>query len=317
MKFCAMLFRRCPVVASTRATPRRGNHTEATLWTKARRRVRDTLTAERVQELNALLKPFLPSELQQSPTSTTLPPSYHFAFFPTSGVRGSWRDGPTALEDGYEAHFAPTRPFKRRVWTQGTVRFGEELLIGEEAQLVEDLSRCVERAKLIDVWIERMISSVKDPLRRMSERRCLRYLVEAPSQKEDTVQKEEDKLRTIEEVIRNALFTFTFTPTRELLTEYSRLTDNAHRIHLDREYAQKEGYPDILVQGSLSVTFILTILTRLHPTIKLNSARYTFYRPLYVASSIQFTLSSPRPHTFRCTLWTPANLRAVDCLVRL
>ncbi len=37
-------------------------------------------------------------------------------------------------------------------------------------------------------------------------------------------------------------------PTAVQLFRYSAVTWNAHRIHLEPDYARKEGHPDILVQ---------------------------------------------------------------------
>jgi 3-methylfumaryl-CoA hydratase len=44
-------------------------------------------------------------------------------------------------------------------------------------------------------------------------------------------------------VVRNA--------TRAQLFLFSAATNNPHRIHYDREYAAKEGHPDVLVHGPL------------------------------------------------------------------
>src|SRR6185437_5434507 len=37
---------------------------------------------------------------------------------------------------------------------------------------------------------------------------------------------------------------------------YSAATNNAHRIHYDREYAGVEGHPDVLVHGPLQGTWL-------------------------------------------------------------
>ncbi len=45
-------------------------------------------------------------------------------------------------------------------------------------------------------------------------------------------------------------------PTTIQLFRYSAVTWNAHRIHFEREYAQHEGHPDILVQAHLHGAFL-------------------------------------------------------------
>lgn len=48
------------------------------------------------------------------------------------------------------------------------------------------------------------------------------------------------------------------TPDEALLFRYSAITDNPHRIHYDLPYAQEaEGYPRLLVNGSLPLAFLL------------------------------------------------------------
>jgi hydroxyacyl-ACP dehydratase HTD2-like protein with hotdog domain len=284
------------------------------LWNESPRAIRDILTSRRVEVIDLALKPYLPTQLQQEPAPTIfLPPSYHFGFFPTSGSSSGPSGGvPVALEDGYESHFAPRRLFKRRVWTQGRLNFGDELRIGEAAQLNECLLRVVERDQFTDVWIERRITSLENHERSITEMRCLRYLFEIPSSSPN------DTVHDIDETIKNAMFTYIFTPSRSLLTQYSHLTDNAHRIHLDPEYARSEGYPTVLVHGSLSITFVLKILSHLHtsePKFKINSARYIMYRPLYVNNPVRLTISTYKPDVFRATLWTPLNQKAVECFV--
>lgn len=50
-------------------------------------------------------------------------------------------------------------------------------------------------------------------------------------------------------------------PTRVQLFLFSAVTRNAHRIHYDKEYAIKEGHPDILVHGPLQGAFLVQFIT--------------------------------------------------------
>jgi 3-methylfumaryl-CoA hydratase len=54
--------------------------------------------------------------------------------------------------------------------------------------------------------------------------------------------------------------TRSITPDERLLFRYSAITDNPHRIHYDLPYAQQaEGYPALLVNGSIPAMFLLEL----------------------------------------------------------
>lgn len=54
------------------------------------------------------------------------------------------------------------------------------------------------------------------------------------------------------------------TPDERLLFRYSAITDNPHRIHYDREYTRTvEGYPDLVVNGTIPLMFLLELLGQL------------------------------------------------------
>ena len=55
------------------------------------------------------------------------------------------------------------------------------------------------------------------------------------------------------------------TPRQPLLAEFSCLTHNAHRIHLDRGYAASEGFRNLVVHGPLSLYLMLTFLESVIP----------------------------------------------------
>lgn len=49
----------------------------------------------------------------------------------------------------------------------------------------------------------------------------------------------------------------TFVPDETTLFRYSAITDNPHRIHYDLAYAQSEGYPALVVNGTVPIMFLL------------------------------------------------------------
>ncbi len=46
-------------------------------------------------------------------------------------------------------------------------------------------------------------------------------------------------------------------PTNAQLFRFSAVTWNAHRIHYDKQYAETEGYPDVLVQSHMHGCFLV------------------------------------------------------------
>jgi 3-methylfumaryl-CoA hydratase len=48
-----------------------------------------------------------------------------------------------------------------------------------------------------------------------------------------------------------------FTPDEKMLFRYSAITDNPHRIHYDLAYARSEGYPALVVNGSVPIMLLL------------------------------------------------------------
>ncbi len=67
--------------------------------------------------------------------------------------------------------------------------------------------------------------------------------------------------RRIEDVnVGDALPELVKVPTAVQLFRYSAVTWNAHRIHLEPDYARKEGHPDILVQAHLHGAFLAQLV---------------------------------------------------------
>lgn len=281
------------------------------------RTIQDFLTPSRVDLLNLTLSPYLPGiispEAHSEPES--LPPGYHFIFFPTSTSELDM------LEDGYEKHFAPLRPFKRRVWTQGSLHFDgykerNGLLIGEWAECMETVHKVVEKENATDVWIQRLMKS-NESSSTVTEYRCLRYLHDFPPESRFTT-------FSASEIVSpgsNEILTHSFTPSRILLTRFSYLTYNFHRIHIDKEYARTiERYPDVLIHGSLSIILILTILRQFFESenkkFKIASAKYIMLRPLYVDNPVTLTFTNSRSDSIRAILWDNYNQKAVECVIK-
>lgn len=81
-------------------------------------------------------------------------------------------------------------------------------------------------------------------------------------------------------------------PDQTLLFQYSALGFNSHKIHLDRDYAQKvEGLPDLVVNGGLA-TLLLTEFLRTDVGIKPTDINVKHTAPLFCGRSM--TLAADR-----------------------
>ena len=289
----------------------RDKHSSAELHDDSSRTITDFLTPNRVDLLNLTLEPYVPQHTIGT-RADTLPPGFHFIFFPTSTSELE------TLQDGYEKHFAPKEPFKRRLWTQGTLDFrGEGLKLSEWAECVENLLRVEGGENKTDVWIERkMFNSSTSPEAEnwsVKEIRCLRYLTDLSREPEESATSSSISAAHHNEPILE----HRFTPTQILLTRFSYLTHNFHRIHIDQDYAGKvEGCPNTLVHGSLSITIILKVLQQFHnDSLAIRHARYVMYRPLYVDSPVRLLMYRTKPDRMRVRLLNSSNEKAVECSI--
>jgi 3-methylfumaryl-CoA hydratase len=88
-------------------------------------------------------------------------------------------------------------------------------------------------------------------------------------------------------------FVKTVTPDDTMLFQFSSLSFNSHKIHLDRDYARNvEGYPDLVVNGGLT-TLLMTEIARaafgedIRRLSVRNSAPLFCNRPIHFAQSDQ------------------------------
>jgi 3-methylfumaryl-CoA hydratase len=86
------------------------------------------------------------------------------------------------------------------------------------------------------------------------------------------------------------LLSKTVTPDDTLLFQFSALSFNSHKIHLDRAYVRDvEGFPDLVVNGGLT-TLLMTEMVRVDLGLTINALTVTNKRPLYANRPI--TLSA-------------------------
>jgi 3-methylfumaryl-CoA hydratase len=80
----------------------------------------------------------------------------------------------------------------------------------------------------------------------------------------------------------------TFTPDQTLLFQFSALSFNSHKIHLDRKFAQEvEGYPDLVVNGGLT-TLLMTEIARCELGLRIKALSVRNTAPLFCDRVITF-----------------------------
>ncbi len=82
----------------------------------------------------------------------------------------------------------------------------------------------------------------------------------------------------------------TFVPDELTLFRYSAITDNPHRIHYDLAYAQSEGYPALVVNGTVPTMFLLEMF-RAHVGVEPSGWRSRNLAPILCGASLTLTLT--------------------------
>lgn len=80
-------------------------------------------------------------------------------------------------------------------------------------------------------------------------------------------------------------------PDEPLLFRYSGITDNPHRIHYDLRYAQSEGYPALVVNGTIPTMFLLEMF-RTHVGRDPAHWQSRNLAPIYCGNRLTLTLSA-------------------------
>ncbi|KAM7204965.1 hypothetical protein V8F33_001206 [Rhypophila sp. PSN 637] len=202
----------------------------------------------------------------------TLPQGHHLLYFPPTGE---------LMSDGAEKDLCPGPPFVRRLWLGGSLKFSHEILF-DPARIwfcLEDVGSPTMSAnslpgkESVSVQIKRHYfanqnDSVnpRDSVKRvvsLEETRELLFLrqpANAPPEDQVATKSTTSPVQRLKLVPDSS---FEFTPDHTLLFQFSALTNNAHAIHLDADYARNvEGYKGLLVHGPLTLILMLSALQR-------------------------------------------------------
>lgn len=94
----------------------------------------------------------------------------------------------------------------------------------------------------------------------------------------------------------------TVSPDPVLMFRHSAVTFNSHRIHYDRDYVRENGYPGLLVQGTLIARLMLDMVAVESPGFAVGAFSFRSMRPIY--DNGDFTLGAvPSADGEQISLW--------------
>jgi 3-methylfumaryl-CoA hydratase len=181
---------------------------------------------------------------------TPLPFGWHFPLLGAETLRSHLRpDGFPGL--GIEM---PDLPGKRLVAAGRSVEHVSALHIGQEIERVSAIAsvtpKTTSQGAITIVTVEHALRDARDAALILSETQTF-ILLDTPY------------VATIPAAPKpDHAVTKTITPDDTMLFQFSALSFNSHKIHLDRDYARSvEGYPDLVVNGGLT-TLLMTEFAR-------------------------------------------------------
>ena len=199
------------------------------------------------------------------------PRGWHFALLPSSAKRSKIR------ADGFSGLGVPI-PYlglPRLMLIERNVEYLSDLTIGDAVQrhsYIKSIERKgdVDRPRaLVKVCHELRVSGQAEPA--ILETQTFMLMPEGRSYQEPKGPFKEASGDRLSQ----------FTPDATLLFHFSALGFNAHKIHLDREYARNvEGFPDLVVNGGL-IALLITEYARLDLGLSISSLNIKYQAPIF------------------------------------
>ncbi|WP_052665746.1 FAS1-like dehydratase domain-containing protein [Nitriliruptor alkaliphilus] len=248
-------------------------------WRPADQYAEDVVTAQPPALFSAILDQ--PPVVQAD--GDPLPPLWHWFLF-APAYRQS-----TLGEDGHPeaASFTPPLPDRRRMFGGGRLEVHEPLRCGEHvtrrSSLVHVNTHIGRTGPLLLLTVRHELA-VAGQLR-ISEEQDLVYRRAA-----DVARTRRDDVsiaRSAEQAPPSADRSLTVRPDPRLLFRFSALTNNAHRIHYDRPYAEQvEGHPGLVVHGPL-LALLLLELPRRHDPRPISWFTWRAPQPVYDRETVE------------------------------
>lgn len=100
-----------------------------------------------------------------------------------------------------------------------------------------------------------------------------------------------------------------------VLFRFSALTYNAHRIHYDAEYAEREGYPGLVVHGPLQALLMGECLRRSGAPMTGRQFAYRLLAPTFGAQRLRVTAHAG-PAGLAAHVWDAAGVRTATSILQ-
>ena len=296
----------------------------------------DYMTPTQTRSLRLTLQSVLPFSskiiqdqayrLRYESPSDTLSPTHHLVYFPNVVATS------LLLPDGTDSWHSPGPPFTRRMWAGGSMTFFQDILMNGDpyhcSEAIDDVwVKGDEGRENVFVKVKRTIYAGRYPGElsrarldqriyrrntgtRMIEDRTLVFMRNRAQDQDQDRDQEQDQDQegsvapsrpsSIVFKPKEAQFSHTMVPSRELLFRFSALTFNAHAIHLDKQYCQeKEGHRNLLVHGPLTAVLMIEVLRSYLRTLadddgmleRIEHIQYKNLRPLYAEEKLRICVS--------------------------
>jgi 3-methylfumaryl-CoA hydratase len=217
-----------------------------------------------------------------------LPPLWHWIYLQELHKTAELADNGHGRLGG----FMPPVPLPRRMWAGGRFTFERPLRIGQAVERV---------STVVDLTAKQGASGDLVFL-------LLRHTFSGPDgaavvEEQDIVYREAPRAREGAAAPRRAygkaIWRHETMTSEALLFRYSALIFNAHRIHYDRPYCEREGYPGLIVHGPLLAT-LLADLVRRNTEAPMTAFRFRAVSPLFGDSPC---VACGIPEGRKVTLW--------------
>ena len=238
--------------------------------------IESTIDPWPVQALEATLG--LPTEDRDAPLE--LPPLWHWLYFLPTAPRS--RIGPDGHVNNQEWVDSTLR--RRRLFAAARTDFLRPVRVGVRAQMTERVVGRRDKQGRSGPFqvVTAEYQYFQDGELCVREERDIVYLQGAvqpqPARRDDVVVKDPG----------SESWNLSLTPDPVMLMRFSALTFNAHLIHFDQLYTQREeGYPERVVHGPL-VAIVLARLLALNQVGSIRRFEFRARSPLYVNQPIHF-----------------------------
>jgi len=221
-----------------------------------------------------------------------LPASAHWLYFLETPRQSDLAHDGHAKKGG----FLPPVPLPRRMWAGGRIWFPGQLRVGDKAvrkSTIKDVTyKDGKSGRLVFVLVEHRIQVAgKDVI--VEEHDIVYRDMAAPGAPAPKPQPAPEGAQWSRKVL----------PDEAMLFRYSALIFNAHRIHFDREFTQRdEGYPDLIVHGPLIATLLMDLGRRSVADRRMTRFAYRAVRPSFTDGR-EMTFEGKATGTDKADLW--------------